>query len=480
VITVPHVWCEFDIALLRRAACKAGLTSVDHSDLLTVVAEPEAAAIGVHVDDPHSELLSAGNRFLVLNCSKRAIDIFAYEVVSVAPSQLRYVTSCGGADCGGDSVKSAFESFLRELLGAGFLPEYEGSHELCSVLHEFGKVLAAFDPSTQPGRIHLVDLLERKTQLQELALDWNARHPDKTVLVVPTLRNGFLTASKELMLSFLQPTLSCIVGATKAIMRDCPGARQIVTIGEFGCTPVVSNLLRAEFHLKQGVRVIVPNTSGSVAYGAVYYGLQWCSLQGTNYTVQVPSSPGTSEGTVQPAASTAISTTAEEGENDGANDPVYVPPAPGTSEGTVPPTASTAISTTAEEGEDDGANNFVYVPPAPGTSEGTVPPTASTAISTTAEEGENDGANNFVNVPPAPGTYQDTLPPAPTTVPTTAEEGEEEWANDPVYVPPAPSISQQGSLPPACAAISVIVEEREEEWANDPVYVPSVVPVEEG
>jgi hypothetical protein len=443
VITVPHVWCEFDIALLRRAACKAGLTSVDHSDLLTVVAEPEAAAIGVHVDDPHSELLSAGNRFLVLNCSKRAIDIFAYEVVSVAPSQLRYVTSCGGADCGGDSVKSAFESFLRELLGAGFLPEYEGSHELCSVLHEFGKVLAAFDPSTQPGRIHLVDLLERKTQLQELALDWNARHPDKTVLVVPTLRNGFLTASKELMLSFLQPTLSCIVGATKAIMRDCPGARQIVTIGEFGCTPVVSNLLRAEFHLKQGVRVIVPNTSGSVAYGAVYYGLQWCSLQGTNYTVQVPSSPGTSEGTVQPAASTAISTTAEEGENDGANDPVYVPPAPGTSEGTVPPTASTAISTTAEEGE-------------------------------------NDGANNFVNVPPAPGTYQDTLPPAPTTVPTTAEEGEEEWANDPVYVPPAPSISQQGSLPPACAAISVIVEEREEEWANDPVYVPSVVPVEEG
>jgi hypothetical protein len=207
------------------------------------------------------------------------------------------------------------------------------------------------------------------------------------------------------MLTLLQLTHSSFVDATKAAMRDSPGARQIVTIGEFGCTSIMSNFSA----LKQRVRMMVPETSGSIAYGAVYYGLHWCTPQGTN-------------------------------------DTVHVPPASGTTHDTVPLAASTATSTAAEQGEEDGANSSVNVPPSPGTSDGTVPPVC-TAVPNTADEGEEEWANDPVYVPPSPLTSQGTVPPVCTAVPNTADEGEEEWANDPV-LPPSPGTSQ-GSVPPS-------------------------------
>jgi hypothetical protein len=269
VITLPAKWNEFDKAFFGRAVYKAGLLF----NKVMIISEPEAAALAVHVDVPHSQLLSAGNRFLVLNCEGQATDIFTYEVTSTSPPTLRNVAVPTGAAWGADSVNAEFEKFLRELLGAAFLPEYEGSHELNDVTREFDKARARFSLSRNPSGIRLIDMLENKRQLVSLAEAWNAKHPDRTVISCPTLRNGFLTMSRELMLSFFEPALSCIVDATKAALRNCSGIRHIAVVGDSAATLAVSERLTAEFHNENGMRVIIPDTREQIARGAVYFGV---------------------------------------------------------------------------------------------------------------------------------------------------------------------------------------------------------------
>jgi hypothetical protein len=259
----------FDKAFLRRAVYKAGLPSNN----LLIVSEPEAAALGVHVDVPHFQLLSASYRFLVLNCKGQATDIFTYEDISTSPPTLRDVAVPTGGAWGADSVNAEFEKFLRELLGAAFLSEYEGSYELNYITCEFDKARAMFSPSSNPSGIRLIDMLENKRQLVSLAEAWNVKHPDRRVINSITLRYGFLTMSKELMLSFFVPALSCIVDATQAALRNCSGIRHIAVVGDFAATPAVTERLIAEFHNKNGVWVVISNTRAPIARGAVYFGV---------------------------------------------------------------------------------------------------------------------------------------------------------------------------------------------------------------
>jgi hypothetical protein len=275
VIPVPAALSKLGAACLRKAAYLAGLVTAEQPDDVMFVSEPEAAALAVHLGAPQHCLLSESSRFLVLDCGGGTIDITAH---GSPPWQLQASAACTVGAWGGDNVNAAFHSFLRELLGPDLYNRSEKSYELYTIGCDFDKMKILFDPSKHPASIRLIDVLDYKKQLVELAEVYNATHPDEPVLISPPLRNGFLTMSKELMLSFFEPSLKATVEATKRVMSEIPGARQIVLVGGFGSSKVLTERITAEFHLKDGVSVVLcdvnPKPQGAVVSGAVHFGLQ--------------------------------------------------------------------------------------------------------------------------------------------------------------------------------------------------------------
>jgi hypothetical protein len=150
-------------------------------------------------------------------------------------------------------------------------------YEFYNISSEFDRVKIIFDPAKDPGNIRLIDVLDEKKQLVSLAEAYNLNHPDKPILMGPTLRNGFLTMSKALMMSFFEPFLAATVKETARVMKENAGIRHIMVVGGFGSSKVLTERINAEFHMKGGVRVLLPDAKpkpqGAIAHGAVYYGL---------------------------------------------------------------------------------------------------------------------------------------------------------------------------------------------------------------
>jgi molecular chaperone DnaK (HSP70) len=277
VLTVPAIWNDFGKAFMRKAAFKAGLMENEQSDNLLLVLEPEGASLAVHVGAAQFGLLGASSRFMVLDGGGGTVDITVHEVATVQPLTMKAIAAPTGGDWGGDYVNMEFKKFLAELLGPDLFKEQEMPLEFYTVYSEFDKVKIMFDPSAEPRNIHLIDVLDNKKRLVELAAAYNANHPDKPIVNTPTQRNGFLTMSKALMLSFFEPFLLATVDETRRVMKEVPGIRHIVVVGGFGSSKVLTARMQTEFHRKAGVKVILPYVNpkpqAAIVHGAVYFGL---------------------------------------------------------------------------------------------------------------------------------------------------------------------------------------------------------------
>eukprot|EP01032_Pedospumella_encystans_P011191 gene11191-13029_t len=258
VLTVPAIWNEFGKSFMRKAAFAAGLMDEEESDNLLLVLEPEGASLAVHAGAAQHGLLGVSSRFMVLDCGGGTVDITVHDVTKVKPLEMKAISVPTGGDWGGDYVNIEFKKFLKELLGPELYRENEAPLEFFSIFAEFEKNKQAFEPSANPANIRLIDVLENKKDLVGLVEKYNATHTSTPILVNPTLRNGFLTMSKELMMSFYEPFLLATVNETRRVMTATPNIRHIMVVGGFGSSKVLTDRIRTEFHNKLGVRVILP------------------------------------------------------------------------------------------------------------------------------------------------------------------------------------------------------------------------------
>jgi hypothetical protein len=190
---------------------------------------------------------------------------------------LKAIAIPSGGAWGGEYVTEEFNKFLAELLGPELYKPRESPYEFYQITSEFNRNKVLFDPSKDPANIRLVDVLENKRQLVGLAEAYNERFPTKPIVMGPTLRNGFLTMSKELMLSFFKPCLDATVAETAKVMKENPGIKTIIVVGGFGSSKVLTDRISTEFHMKGGVKVLLcdpnPKPQGAIAQGAVLFGL---------------------------------------------------------------------------------------------------------------------------------------------------------------------------------------------------------------
>ncbi|KAF9273993.1 Heat shock 70 kDa protein 12A [Mortierella alpina] len=112
-LTVPAVWSDKAKDVMRRAAIKAKIITVaDHPERLTLVSEPEAAALYCERVCKQYEL-EHGDRFLICDAGGGTVDLISYDIVaSSRERRLSEITQGHGASCGSIFIDMNFRSML--------------------------------------------------------------------------------------------------------------------------------------------------------------------------------------------------------------------------------------------------------------------------------------------------------------------------------------------------------------------------------
>lgn len=117
-LTVPAMWSDKAKDVMRRAAIRAKLISeADHPERLTLVSEPEAAALYCKRACKQYDL-EDGDRFLICDAGGGTVDLIVYDIhLSSQGQRLSEVTKGHGASCGSMFIDMNFRSLLIQKFG---------------------------------------------------------------------------------------------------------------------------------------------------------------------------------------------------------------------------------------------------------------------------------------------------------------------------------------------------------------------------
>lgn len=120
-LTVPAIWNDAGKAATRAAAVQAGFLRDENDNRLTLISEPEAAALFC----AKSGLLNlkVGDAILIVDCGGGTVDLIAYEVEEEQPFSVAECTAGSGDSCGSTALNRNFSNILRAKIRKMKLPD---------------------------------------------------------------------------------------------------------------------------------------------------------------------------------------------------------------------------------------------------------------------------------------------------------------------------------------------------------------------
>eukprot|EP00457_Paulinella_chromatophora_P003565 gb/GEZN01003573.1/.p1 GENE.gb/GEZN01003573.1/~~gb/GEZN01003573.1/.p1 ORF type:complete len:607 (+),score=68.60 gb/GEZN01003573.1/:98-1918(+) len=275
IITVPAIWSGKAKAILRQAACKAGLcTDDDQEQQLIFSFEPEAASLSVR--DAELKLVNStlfkGKRIAVVDFGGGTTDMVVHEVKGDGLS-LRDVTPADGIYGGGTLVNQEFVKFLKDLVGKDALEafkkkETEEFNELVwnefeqRKLENYDKSRIRFPSGLIPRGSTLPTLIEK--YLKHFPREGLSASGNKLVISRQFFIDVFFKSVVNKNLKFIERVLS------RPEVKD--NWDYIFMVGGFAECSVLSDAVKTKFGPD---KVKVPPKAGQVVVrGGILYGQQ--------------------------------------------------------------------------------------------------------------------------------------------------------------------------------------------------------------
>ena len=120
-LTVPAIWNDAGKAATRAAAIQAGFLRDENDNRLTLVSEPEAAALFCAKTGLLN--LKIGDAILIVDCGGGTVDLIAYEVEEEQPFSVMECTAGSGDSCGSTALNRNFSNILRAKIRKMKLPD---------------------------------------------------------------------------------------------------------------------------------------------------------------------------------------------------------------------------------------------------------------------------------------------------------------------------------------------------------------------
>lgn len=120
-LTVPAIWNDAGKAATRSAAIQAGFLRDENDNRLTLISEPEAAAMFCTKTGLLN--LKMHEAVLIVDCGGGTVDLIAYEVEEESPFTVAECTAGSGDSCGSTALNRNFSNILRAKIRKMKLPD---------------------------------------------------------------------------------------------------------------------------------------------------------------------------------------------------------------------------------------------------------------------------------------------------------------------------------------------------------------------
>ncbi|KAL2060461.1 hypothetical protein VTL71DRAFT_9492 [Oculimacula yallundae] len=112
VITVPAMWSDAAKDKTKKAALMAGMP-----DNITMITEPEAAALSIIRDKADEESLGVGDTFVVCDAGGGTVDLISYTINKIQPLEIEETVKGEGGLCGSVYLNIGFQNYIETLVG---------------------------------------------------------------------------------------------------------------------------------------------------------------------------------------------------------------------------------------------------------------------------------------------------------------------------------------------------------------------------
>ncbi|KAJ9522869.1 hypothetical protein QJQ45_023653 [Haematococcus lacustris] len=268
-LTVPAMWSEASKALMRTSALRAGLIRTIESDALTIILEPEAAAL--HALDKQAPPLVAGMSVMVLDVGGGTADATVHNCQALGGQVVLSEATCAeGALCGSVYVDKEFRSFYRDTVGAAAFDTWavRNPSSLQQVMDRWEAVKCSFASN------HSTSLADSLGQLG-LGADGPGSGEVFRVSIPPDLQRLMALEQQAVIRQQQQGQASELV-LSSAVMRQLfqGPVEEVLLVGGFARSSYLQARVRAAV-LGSGLAdkvVVPPAPHAAVLGGAVVYG----------------------------------------------------------------------------------------------------------------------------------------------------------------------------------------------------------------
>lgn len=215
-LTVPAIWNDAGKAATRAAAIQAGFLRDENDNRLTLITEPEAAAMFCSKTGLLN--LKIRDAVLIVDCGGGTVDLIAYEVEEETPFTVAECTAGSGDSCGSTALNRNFSNILRAKIRKMKLPD--GSKTAGKV---YAKCIMDFE-----NRIKA----DFRNNGQKWAVDVGieAEFPEAGI------EEGYMTFTNEEILQCFEPVVNRILELVRSQIIAIQAQNRLLQVCASGCS----------------------------------------------------------------------------------------------------------------------------------------------------------------------------------------------------------------------------------------------------
>ncbi|KAL8926022.1 MAG: hypothetical protein Q9208_003163 [Pyrenodesmia sp. 3 TL-2023] len=257
-LTVPAIWNDAGKAATRAAAIQAGFLRDENDNRLTLITEPEAAAMFCSKTGLLN--LKIRDAVLIVDCGGGTVDLIAYELEEETPFTVAECTAGSGDSCGSTALNRNFSNILRAKIRKMKLPD--GSKTAGKV---YAKCIMDFE-----NRIKA----DFRNNGQKWAVDVGieAEFPEAGI------EEGYMTFTNEEILQCFEPVVNRILELVRSqiigIQAQNRLLQNVLVVGGFGASEYLFQQIKLHVPPQYQSKVVRPMDSvAAIVKGAVTAGI---------------------------------------------------------------------------------------------------------------------------------------------------------------------------------------------------------------
>ena len=257
-LTVPAIWNDAGKAATRAAAIQAGFLRDENDNRLTLVSEPEAAALFCSKTGLLN--IKVHDAVLIVDCGGGTVDLIAYEVEDENPFTVAECTAGSGDSCGSTALNRNFSNILRTKIRKMKLP----------------------DGSKTAGRVYakcIMDFENRiKADFRNNGQKWAVDVGIEAEFPEAGIEEGYMTFTNEEILQCFEPVVNRILELVRnqiiAIQAQNRALQNILVVGGFGASEYLFQQIKLHVPPQFQSKVVRPMDSvAAIVKGAVTAGI---------------------------------------------------------------------------------------------------------------------------------------------------------------------------------------------------------------